>query len=218
LNIRLGDIITEIEVLGGASIFRVAIRETNNDDITRKESDAHANPVFLDTDLIGKAILASNTRSFQTDAQRRRQQSYRTPTDLKIIRCLVSDPQIGLANISGSVSVSTRTVNRILNKLKDEGIVRFSVICNPAAMKGLVVFGLLIYVNDDNDRNVITEKNRSKKSSPLKVLERLYTEFPEYPFLRSPLLVMIILLLFLSSVMMSLQLIQCLRKFYHFRR
>jgi hypothetical protein len=47
-------------------------------------------------------------------------------------------------------------------------------------MKGLVVFGLLIYVNDDNDRNVITEKN--------KVLERLYTEFPEYPFLRSPLL------------------------------
>ena len=25
---------------------------------------------------------------------------------------------------------------------------RFSVICNPAAMKGLVVFGLLIYVNE----------------------------------------------------------------------
>jgi DNA-binding MarR family transcriptional regulator len=79
--------------------------------------------VFLDTDLVEKAILASNTRSFQTDAQRRRQQSYLTPTDLKIIRCLVSDPQIGLADIAGSVSVSTRTGNRILNKLKDEGIV-----------------------------------------------------------------------------------------------
>jgi hypothetical protein len=42
------------------------------------------------------------------------------------------------------------------------------------------VFGLLIHVNDNN-RNVITEKNRSRKSSPHKVLERLYTEFPEYP-------------------------------------
>jgi DNA-binding Lrp family transcriptional regulator len=183
---RLGDIIAEIEVLGEVSIFRVAIRESNND-ITRTDNDAHANPMFLDTDLIEKAILASNTGSFKTDAQRRVQQSYLTPTDLKIIRCLVLDPQIGLADIAGSVSVSTRTGNRILNKLKDEGIVRFSVICNPAAMKGLVVFGLLIYVND-NDRNVIIEKNRSKKSSPYKVLERLYTEFPEYPFLRSPLL------------------------------
>jgi DNA-binding Lrp family transcriptional regulator len=98
------------------------------------------------------------------------------------------NPQIGLANIAGSVSISTRTSNRILNKLKDEGIVRFSVICNPAAMKGLVVFGLLIYVNDENNRNVIIVKNKSMSSSHHKVLERLYTEFPEYPFLRSPLL------------------------------
>jgi hypothetical protein len=62
------------------------------------------------------------------------------------------------------------------------------MICNPAAMKGLVVFGLLIYVNDGNGRNVITDRYGSKRSSSHKVLERLYTEFPEYPFLRSPLL------------------------------
>src|SRR5919198_1403233 len=147
---RLGDIIADIEVLGGVSIFRVAIREANNSDITRKDNDdSHAISLFLDTNLIEKAILARNTGSFQTYAHRRRQQSYLTPTYLKIIRCLVLNPQIGLADIAGSVSVSTRTSNRILNKLKDEGVVRFSVICNPAAMKGLVVFGLLIYVNDD---------------------------------------------------------------------
>jgi DNA-binding Lrp family transcriptional regulator len=185
---RLGDIIADIEVLGGVSIFRVAIREANNSDITRKDNDDHAISLFLDTNLIEKAILARNTGSFQTNAHRRRQQSYFTPTDLKIIRCLVLNPQIGLADIAGSVSISSRSGNRILNKLKDEGVVRFSIICNPAAMKGLVVFGLLIYVNDDNNSNVITEKNKSRKSSSHKVLERLYTEFPEYPFLRSPLL------------------------------
>jgi DNA-binding Lrp family transcriptional regulator len=177
---RLGDIIADIEVLGGVSIFRVAVRETNND-ITRKDNEDHAISFLLENDLIEKAILASNT-------QGRRQQPYLTPTDLKIIRCLVLNPQIGLASIAGSVSISTRTSNRILNKLKDEGIVRFSVICNPAAMKGLVVFGLLIYVNDENNRNGIIVKNKGTKSSHHKVLERLYTEFPEYPFLRSPLL------------------------------
>jgi DNA-binding Lrp family transcriptional regulator len=177
---RLGDIIADIKVLGEVSIYRVAVRETNNDDITHKDNDNHAISFLLDTHLIEKAILARKTGSFQIDTHRGRQQSYLTPTDLKVIRCLVLNPQIGLADIARSVSVSSRTSNRILNKLKDEGVVRFSVICNPAAMKGLVVFGLLIYVNDDNDRNVITEKN--------KVLERLYTEFPEYPFLRSPLL------------------------------
>jgi DNA-binding Lrp family transcriptional regulator len=183
---RVGDIIADIEVLGGISIFRVAVRETNNE-ITRKDNEDHAISFLLENDFIEKAILASNTVSFQTDTDGRRQQSYLTPTDLKIIKCLVLNPQTGLANIAGLVSISTRTSNRILNKLKDKGVVRFSVICNPAAMKGLVVFGLLIYVNDYKDRNVITERNRSKKSNYHKVLERLYTEFPEYPFLRSPL-------------------------------
>ncbi len=186
---RLGNIIAEIEILGEISIFRVAVRETNNDDdITRKNNEDHANSLLLKTGLIEKAILASNTGRFQTDVHSSRHQTYLSSTDLKIIRCLVIDTQIGLANIARSASISTRTGNRILNKLKDEGVVRFSVICNPAAMKGLVVFGLLIYVNDDNDGNVITERYGSKKSSSHKVLERLYTEFPEYPFLRSPLL------------------------------
>jgi DNA-binding Lrp family transcriptional regulator len=167
----------------------VAVRETDNDDdITRKNNENHVNSLLLKTGLIEKAILAGNTGSFQTSVHSRRQQTYLSPTDLKIIRYLVLDTQIGLTDLARSASVSTRTGNRILNKLKDEGVVRFSVICNPAAMKGLVLFGLLIYVNDDPGRNVITERYRSKKSSSHKVLERLYTEFPEYPFLCSPLL------------------------------
>jgi DNA-binding Lrp family transcriptional regulator len=185
---RLGNIIADIEVLGEVSIFRIAVRETNNEDITRKNNEDHVNSLLLKTGLIEKAIPAINTGSFQTDTHSRRLQTYLSPTDLKIIRSLVLDTQIGLADIARSASVSTRTGNRILNKLKDKGIVRFSVICNPAAMKGLVVFGLLIYVNNDNNRNVITERYGSKRSSSHKVIERVYTEFPEYPFLRSPLL------------------------------
>jgi DNA-binding Lrp family transcriptional regulator len=182
---RLGDILAEIEVLGGISIFRVAIRESfSYKEITRKED--YNTISLLNTSVIEKIVLASNTRSFQTSGYNSNQ-CYLTPTDLKIIRCLVLNPKIGVADIARLASVSARTGNRILNKLKDDGVVRFSVICNPAAMKGLVVFGLLIYVNDSKGSG-IGEQKKKKKSSSHKVLERLYTEFPEYPFLRSPLI------------------------------
>jgi DNA-binding Lrp family transcriptional regulator len=93
---RLGNIIADIEVLGEVSIFRIAIRETNNEDITRKNNEDHVNSLLLKTGLIEKAILATNTGSFQTGAHSRRQQTYLSPTDLKIVRCLVLDTQIGL--------------------------------------------------------------------------------------------------------------------------
>ena len=183
---RLGDILAEIEVLGGITIFRVAIREAfAYKEITRKD-DYNAIPL-LNTSVIEKAVLANNTRSFQTSAYNSKQ-PYPTPTDLKIMRCLVLNPKIGVADIARLVSVSARTGNRILNKLKDDGVVRFSVICNPAAMKGLVVFGLLIYVIDGEGSGIREQKKKKKKSSSHKALERLYTEFPEYPFLRSPLI------------------------------
>lgn len=172
---RLGNIIAEIEVLGGVSIFRVAIREANNG-ITQKDDEDNTISI-LNGGIIEKVIVASNTMY-------KKQQPYPTPTDLKVIRCLVLNPQIGVADISRLVSVSTKTANRILNKLTDDVIVRFSVICDPAAMKGLVVFGLLIYVNDGEGE----EQRKNKKPSSDKILERLYSEFPEYPFLRSPLI------------------------------
>jgi hypothetical protein len=128
------------------------------------------------------------------------------------------NPQIGIIDITNLVFISARTANRILNKLRDNGVVRFSIICNPSLMKGFVVFGLLIYVND-NDEGEKGELGKGKyKFNSHKVLERLYSEMTEYPFLRTLLLVMTILLLRLSSVMMYLRLIQCLREYCHLKR
>lgn len=44
----------------------------------------------------------------------------------------------------------------------------------------------MIYV-DDSDDSEIGEQTKNKKLGSHRILERLYTEFPEYPFLRSPL-------------------------------
>ena len=205
-------------MLGEISIFRVATRETStNKEIVGKGHNNAA--LLLDTDFIEKVVVANTTKGFQYKVHKMQQrQSLLTQTDLQILRCLVLNPQIGIIDITNLVFISARTANRILNKLRDNGVVRFSIICNPSLMKGFVVFGLLIYVND-NDEGEKGELGKGKyKFNSHKVLERLYSEMTEYPFLRTLLLVMTILLLRLSSVMMYLRLIQCLREYCHLRR
>ena len=186
---QLGDVIAEIEVLGEISIFRVATREALSDrEIARKDHSETASSTS-DTDPIERVVLASTIKGFKSRVHKKHQdgQSFLTHTDLKVLRCLVLNPGIGVKDIANLISVSTRTANRILNKLIDNGVVRFSIICNPSLMKGFVVFGLLIYINDNNEHN-IGERGKSKSFNPHKVLERLYNESQEYPFLRTPII------------------------------
>lgn len=157
---QIGDILAEIEILGGIFIFRLAIRET----FTYKENtltdDDNIISLLLDTGIVEKVIPVSSS-SVQSSMYKQKQPNL-TTTDLKILRCLVSNSRIGIADISSLTAVSARTTNRILNKLKDDRIVRFSVICNPAAMKGLVVFGLLIFVNQQRGEEIEEQKRRTR--------------------------------------------------------
>jgi DNA-binding Lrp family transcriptional regulator len=188
---RLGDILAEIEVLGETLIFRVATREAfMNGEVTGKDL-INTTALLLETGFIEKVVLASTTKGFKSRVnkkQRQQQQSFLTPTDLKILRCLVLNPLIGITNIANLVSISARTANRILKKLRDSGVVRFSIICNPSLMKGFVVFGLLIYVNDSEGDGRKGEQGKNRRSNSHKVLERLYSESHEYPFLRTPII------------------------------
>ncbi len=183
---QIGDILAEIEILGGISIFRLAIRETFTSKENTLTDDDNIISLLLNTGIVEKVIPVSSS-SVQSNMYKQKQPNL-TSTDLKILRRLVSNPRIGIADISSLADISARTTNRILNKLKDDRIVRFSVICNPAAMKGLVVFGLLIFVNQQRGEGIEKQKKKDKKPNSYKILERLYTEFPEYPFLRSPLI------------------------------
>ena len=184
---QLGDVIAEIEVLGEVSIFRVATSEALPDREIARKDHSGATSSTSDTGPIERVVLASTTKGFKSTVHKKHQdyQSFLTHTDLKILRCLVLNPRIGVKDMANIISVSARTANRILNKLIDNGLVRFSIICNPSLMKGFVVFGLLIYINDYNERK-IGEQVKSRSFNSHKVLERLYNESQEYPFLRTP--------------------------------
>jgi DNA-binding Lrp family transcriptional regulator len=183
---RLGDIIAEIEVLGETSIFRVATRNPLTDE---EITENHHNNTTVSSlpGSIDKVVLASTAKGFRYQVHKHKQQkqSLLTSTDLKLLRCLILNPQIGIADVADLTSVSARTATRILNKLIDYGVIRFSIICNPSLMKGFVVFGLLIYINENNGSKKIGQE-KFKMSNSHKVLERLYSESQEYPFLRTP--------------------------------
>jgi DNA-binding Lrp family transcriptional regulator len=186
---RLGDILAEIKVLGESSIFRIATREAlPHIKIAGKDHEVIDANSELEAGLIEKVVLASTAKGFKSRTprkhQRQEERSFLTPTDLKILRSLVLNPKIGVTDIANLISVSARTANRILNKLIDNGVVRFSIICDPSLMKGLVVFGLLIYV-DDNNNNI---QGKKKSLNSHKVLERLYSDSQEFPFLRTPII------------------------------
>jgi DNA-binding Lrp family transcriptional regulator len=80
---RLGDILAEIEVLGGISIFRVAARELSNYSRILQKDDVNIDPL-LRNDVIQKITVASNTKSFQTIGHMRHH-AYPTPSELKIL-------------------------------------------------------------------------------------------------------------------------------------
>ena len=186
---RLGDILAEIEVLGESSIIRIATREALPGIKTAgKDHEGIAATSEVEDGLIEKVVLASTAKGFKYRILRKYQQpeeqSFLTSTDLKILRCLVLNPRIGVTDIANLISVSARTANRILNKLIDNGVVRFSIICDPSLMKGLVVFGLLIYINDNNNNR----QGKKKSLNSHKVLERLYSDSQEFPFLRTPII------------------------------
>lgn len=173
---RIGDIFLEIEELGGSTVFVLIIKESIDYDKIRSATVNTLGPSFLQN-----VFLRNSNSTIQPHTYMK--PYILTNTDLRVLKSLVLDPQIGIAEMSKQLSVSARTVNRILARLKDGGIIEFSIILNPAALKGYVIFAVLIYVNEIE---VIKKGSKRESLASHKVLQRLHNEFPEYPLWRGP--------------------------------
>ena len=171
----IGDIFLEIEELGGSSVFVLVTKESFDYEKVRSSTVN-----TLGSDFIQNVFLRHSNSTIQQYAYKR---PYRlTTTELKVLRSVVLNPQLGITNVAKEVSISARTVNRILQRLKDDGVIEFSIILNPAALKGFVIFAILIYVNEKES----SKEEQKKSPTTHKILERLHNEFPEYPLWRGP--------------------------------
>ncbi|NMJ87468.1 MAG: winged helix-turn-helix transcriptional regulator [Thaumarchaeota archaeon] len=78
-------------------------------------------------------------------------------TDLLIIRHLIKYPRTSTIDIAKAINVSTRTVKRRLDFLIKLDIMRFSILYNPAAMRGFIQFSLLLDIDEKKYMDVVVK-------------------------------------------------------------
>jgi DNA-binding Lrp family transcriptional regulator len=109
-------------------------------------------------------------------------------TDLLLIRHLVKYPRASVHDLAKALKVSTRTVKRRLEFLAKNDIINFSMLYNPAAMRGFIQFSLLLEIEE---RKYAT------------VVERIYRQLGDHFLLPPPQIYqknMIVVILYTDNV------------------
>lgn len=78
-------------------------------------------------------------------------------TDLMLIKHLVKYPRASANDIAKALKISARTVKRRLDFLSKTDIVNFSLLYNPAAMRGFIQFSLLLDINEKKYKDVVNK-------------------------------------------------------------
>jgi DNA-binding Lrp family transcriptional regulator len=65
-------------------------------------------------------------------------------TDFKILKCLISNPRMGISEIARRILVSSKTVTTRLEKIKENKMLHFIVKTDPSSMQGYVRFIMII--------------------------------------------------------------------------
>jgi DNA-binding Lrp family transcriptional regulator len=91
-------------------------------------------------------------------------------SDFKIIRTLLSNPRMQVGDIAKETSLSTKTITRRLEKLREDRVLQFSVSTNMSSMQliGYIEFAVIAHLHDDSHYQ--------------QVLERIYQEMQESLF------------------------------------
>ena len=135
----LGDVFAYAKQLGGASIFVVPVRTGAQDKIG------------ILTDLLKPASVESTFVSYRPIAMQIR------TLDFKIMKCLLSDPRMLVEDIAKESSMSTKTVARRLEKMRENHILEFSILRNVSSIEitGYVEFAVIINVDISYHQNIV---------------------------------------------------------------
>ena len=88
-------------------------------------------------------------------------------SDLEIMKCLMSDPRMRIEDIAKKTSLSTKTVTRRLEKMRENHILQFTILIDPSSMQltGFIKLILLINVHSYYHQYIV---------------QRIYNEMQEY--------------------------------------
>jgi Lrp/AsnC family transcriptional regulator for asnA, asnC and gidA len=145
----LGEVYVYAKQLGGDSIFVLAIKPGAEDKIG------------LMIDLLKPAIVDSKFVDYKPTSMSI------TNSDFKIIKCLLSNARMEIADIAKDASISSKTVARRIDKLREGRILEFSILRDMSSMQlvGFIEFAVVIHIN---------------KSFHQYILKRIYRELQEH--------------------------------------
>ena len=139
----LGDVSIHSKCIGGISTFCLAIKEGHEDKLELLRDSLKPATVHL---------MFTSPSSYLSSKHEL------SETDLQIIKCLLSNPRMDMNDIAKKISISPRTVNRRLTRLRDNNILKFFILCNPISTLGYIQFVLVINTVDKSFNNQIIER------------------------------------------------------------
>jgi DNA-binding Lrp family transcriptional regulator len=145
----LGDVYVYAKQLGGDSIFVLAIKPGAEDKIG------------LMIDLLKPAVVDSKFVDYKPTYMRI------TVSDFKIIKSLLSNARMEIADIAKGASISSKTVARRIEKMRVGRILEFSILRDMSSMQlvGFIEFAVVININ---------------RSLYQYILKRIYRELQEH--------------------------------------
>jgi DNA-binding Lrp family transcriptional regulator len=142
----VGDVSIHSKCMGGISTFCLAIKEGHEDKL-RLLLDS-LKPASVRIIFTSKLSPSSPTATSMPLSSNLNKKNELTETDLRIIRCLIPNPRMEMNDIAKETGISARTVNRRLTKLKDSGVLKFFILCNPVHTVGYIQFALVVNTLD----------------------------------------------------------------------
>jgi DNA-binding Lrp family transcriptional regulator len=144
----LGDVSVHTKCMGGISTFCLAIKEGHEDKLKLLIDSLKPASVRI---MFTSKLSSSSSSSLMNNKHEL------TETDLRIIKCLLSNPRMDMNDIARKTSISARTANRRLTKLKDDNVLKFFILCNPVHTLGYIQFALVVNTLDRSFYSQIVE-------------------------------------------------------------
>jgi len=158
-TIKEQDILKKVSLLGDVLVYTLSLEGTANFILSVK--DRAQDKIGILTDLLKPSKVESIFARYAPLTMK----IY--SSDLKIMKCLLSDPRMLVEDIAKATSLSPKTVARRLEKMRENHVLQFSIVTNLPSMNltGYIEFAVLIDV---------------KISSHQKIVEKIHYELQEY--------------------------------------
>ena len=136
---RFGNVYLAINAIGGTSVFGIIVRPDMEEEIMLLKETPNRNLLGV----VEKKDAKSSVNIRDIFVGHHTSHFKLIETDLKIIRCLLSDPRMKVMDIAKTISTSKRTVIRRVEAMAENRLLTFGLVYNPSAMKGYNYFSIL---------------------------------------------------------------------------